>query len=122
MHFHVIVLKVEHTDYMLSIATNVPCINGNGALYILLNTIGLLDSLVGLIIIYVGGSIPMNAFLVKGYFDTLPQELDESAKWMVQVTLDLFQILLPLLNQFCSCCSIYFMSPLWISSTTYRIT
>src|SRR5699024_485009 len=33
------------------------------ALYILLNTIGLLDSLLGLIIIYVGGSIPMNAFL-----------------------------------------------------------
>nr|WP_319003467.1 sugar ABC transporter permease [Bacillus shivajii] len=50
------------------------------ALYILLNTVGLLDSLVGLIIIYVGGAIPMNAFLVKGYFDTIPRELDESAK------------------------------------------
>ncbi|AOM83409.1 ABC transporter permease [Salisediminibacterium beveridgei] len=50
------------------------------ALYILLNTVGLLDSLVGLILIYIGGAIPMNAFLVKGYFDTIPRELDESAK------------------------------------------
>ena len=50
------------------------------AIYILLNTIGLLDSLFGLTLIYIGGSIPMNAFLVKGYFDTIPKELDESAK------------------------------------------
>jgi len=50
------------------------------ALYILLNTVNLLDTLTGLIIVYVGGSIPMNAFLVKGYFDTIPRELDESAK------------------------------------------
>ena len=50
------------------------------AIYILLNTIGLLDSLWGLVLVYVGGSIPMNAFLVKGYFDTIPKELDESAK------------------------------------------
>src|SRR5699024_10827851 len=49
-------------------------------IYILLNTIGLLDSLWGLVLVYVGGSIPMNAFLVKGYFDTIPRELDESAK------------------------------------------
>lgn len=50
------------------------------AIYILLNTIGLLDSLFGLTLVYIGGSIPMNAFLVKGYFDTIPKELDESAK------------------------------------------
>ncbi|HDV6089753.1 TPA: sugar ABC transporter permease [Staphylococcus pseudintermedius] len=50
------------------------------AIYILLNTIGLLDSLLGLTLVYIGGSIPMNAFLVKGYFDTIPKELDESAK------------------------------------------
>ncbi|MCD8509785.1 MAG: sugar ABC transporter permease [Bacillus sp. (in: Bacteria)] len=50
------------------------------AIYILLNTVNLLDTLTGLIIVYVGGAIPMNAFLVKGYFDTIPRELDESAK------------------------------------------
>ncbi|QKS73278.1 sugar ABC transporter permease [Paenalkalicoccus suaedae] len=57
-----------------------PVLMGMVALYILLNTVNMLDSLLGLIIIYVGGAIPMNAFLVKGYFDTIPRELDESAK------------------------------------------
>ena len=30
--------------------------------------------------IYVGGQIPMNTWLMKGYLDTIPKELDESAK------------------------------------------
>lgn len=50
------------------------------ALYLLLNLVNLLDTLTGLILIYIGGAIPLNVFLVKGYFDTLPRELDESAK------------------------------------------
>ena len=33
-----------------------------------------------LIFPYVGGGIPMNAWLMKGYFDTVPMSLDESAK------------------------------------------
>ena len=33
-----------------------------------------------LIFLYVGGGIPMNAWLMKGYFDTVPMSLDESAK------------------------------------------
>jgi len=66
------------------------------AIYILLNTIGLIDTLWGLIIVYVGGSIPMNAFLVKGYFDTIPKSLDESAKMDGAGHFRIFfQILLP---------------------------
>jgi len=52
-----------------------------------------------LIFLYVGGGIPMNAWLMKGYFDTVPISLDESAK------LDgaghfrrLWQIVLPLVR------------------------
>ncbi|CZA36715.1 sugar ABC transporter permease [Streptococcus suis] len=33
-----------------------------------------------LIFLYVGGGIPMNAWLMQGYFDTVPISLDESAK------------------------------------------
>ena len=83
------------------------------ALYILLNTIGLLDSLVGLIIVYIGNSIPMNAFLVKGYFDTLPQELDESAKMDGAGHFRIFfQILLPLAKPILAVVALFnFMSP-----------
>ncbi len=34
----------------------------------------------GLIIIYLGGSLGVNTYLMKGFFDTIPVEIDESAK------------------------------------------
>ncbi|MBM7573018.1 sugar ABC transporter permease [Aquibacillus albus] len=83
------------------------------AIYILLNLVGLLDSLLGLILIYVGGSIPMNAFLVKGYFDTIPRELDESARMdgagHFRV---LFTIMLPLAKPILAVVALFnFMAP-----------
>lgn len=49
-------------------------------IYILLNIIGLLDFLFGLIFVYIGGLILMNVFLVKGYFDMILKEFDEFVK------------------------------------------
>lgn len=52
-----------------------------------------------LILIYVGGGIPMNAWLMKGYFDTVPYDLDESAKLDGAGHLRIFyQIVLPLVR------------------------
>ncbi|HPE12551.1 MAG: ABC transporter permease subunit [Actinobacteria bacterium] len=34
----------------------------------------------GLILIYLGGSLGVNTYLIKGFFDTVPIEIDESAK------------------------------------------
>lgn len=83
------------------------------AIYILLNTFGLIDSLWGLIIVYVGGSIPMNSFLVKGYFDTIPQSLDESAKMDGAGHFRIFfQILLPLAKPILAVVALFnFMGP-----------
>lgn len=83
------------------------------AIYILLNLIGLLDSLWGLVLIYLGGAIPMNAFLVKGYFDTIPRELDESARMdgagHFRV---LFTIMLPLAKPILAVVALFnFMTP-----------
>ncbi|EOG8967043.1 sugar ABC transporter permease [Staphylococcus pseudintermedius] len=83
------------------------------AIYILLNTIGLLDSLLGLTLVYIGGSIPMNAFLVKGYFDTIPKELDESAKIDGESHMRIFfQIMLPLAKPILAVVALFnFMGP-----------
>ena len=52
-----------------------------------------------LIMIYVGGGIPMNAWLMKGYFDTVPFDLDESARLDGAGHLRIFgQIILPLVR------------------------
>ncbi|MCK4259215.1 MAG: sugar ABC transporter permease [Halanaerobiales bacterium] len=49
------------------------------ALYILLNMVGLLDTQLGLVFVYAGANIPFNAWIMKGYFDTIPKSLEEAA-------------------------------------------
>lgn len=85
------------------------------ALYILLNLIGLLDTLTGLILIYVGGQIPFNAWLVKGYLDTIPRELDESARIDGAGHLTVFvKIILPLAKPILAVVALFnFMTPLF---------
>jgi arabinogalactan oligomer / maltooligosaccharide transport system permease protein len=39
-----------------------------------------LDSLLAVIVVYLGGSMGVQAWLMKGFFDTIPKELDESAR------------------------------------------
>lgn len=48
-------------------------------LYILLDALGLLDSLLGLTLVYSITAIPFCVFMLKGYFDTIPRELEEAA-------------------------------------------
>ena len=48
-------------------------------LYILLDVLGLLDSLTGLTLVYATTSLPFSIWMLKGYFDTLPRELEEAA-------------------------------------------
>ncbi|HIY58260.1 MAG TPA: sugar ABC transporter permease [Candidatus Tetragenococcus pullicola] len=50
------------------------------AIFVLAQMLGLINSHWMLILVYVGGQIPMNTYLLKGYFDSIPMELDESAK------------------------------------------
>lgn len=39
-----------------------------------------LNTLTGLIVVYLGGAMGVNVWLMKGFFDTIPAELDESAR------------------------------------------
>lgn len=46
--------------------------------FLLAKSLGLRNSLLGLIVFYVAGSIPFNAFLLRGFFETLPRELEDA--------------------------------------------
>lgn len=48
-------------------------------LYIMLANVGLLNSLVGLVLTFQIIIIPLNIFLLKNYFETIPKELEEAA-------------------------------------------
>jgi arabinogalactan oligomer/maltooligosaccharide transport system permease protein len=39
-----------------------------------------IDTLAGLILVYLGGALGVNTYLMYGYFNTIPRELDEAAK------------------------------------------
>lgn len=50
------------------------------ALFVLAQLLGMMNNHWLLIILYIGGLIPMNTYLMKGYMDSIPLDLDESAK------------------------------------------
>jgi arabinogalactan oligomer/maltooligosaccharide transport system permease protein len=58
-----------------------------------------LDTHSGLILVYLGGAMGINIWLMKGFFDTIPRAIDESAKvdgathWQI-----FWQLLLPLMR------------------------
>lgn len=58
----------------------VPTMAALTAFYVLGMLINGLDHYWYLTLIYIGGGSPMNTWLMKGYFDTVPYDFDESAK------------------------------------------
>lgn len=66
-------------------------------LYLLLDAMNLLDSMVGLTLVYATTAIPFCVWMMKGYFDTIPKDLEEAAvmdgagRWTL-----FFKIVLPL--------------------------
>lgn len=101
--------------YTFLILQMFPVIMAMVALYILLNLVGLLDTLTGLTLIYVGGQIPFNAWLVKGYLDTIPRELDEAARMDGAGHMTVFiKIIIPLAKPILAVVALFnFMGPLF---------
>ena len=48
-------------------------------LYAILKNLGMLNSLGGLVLVYSTTSLPFSVWMLKGYFDTIPRELEEAA-------------------------------------------
>ena len=56
-----------------------PSFIGMVATYVILWKFNALNTLWGLVLVYASGSIPFNAMLMKGYFDTMPKDIAEAA-------------------------------------------
>jgi arabinogalactan oligomer/maltooligosaccharide transport system permease protein len=73
------------------------------AIYVIMQKIGEvfpgigLGTLAGLFLVYLGGAMGINAWLMKGFFDTIPKDLDESAKVDGATHLQIYRkVILPL--------------------------
>lgn len=57
--------------------------------YTVINSLGLVDTYTGLLLLYVSGGVAGNTFFLKGFFEGLPKELEESilidggSKWTI---------------------------------------
>lgn len=79
-------------------------------MYILLKNFGLIDSYAGGIIPYIATTVPFSVWVLKGYFDTIPRSIEESAfidganiaqiLWSIIVPLALPAIGVTVLNSF----------------------
>jgi ABC-type glycerol-3-phosphate transport system permease component len=68
-----------------------------GPLYLVASNLGLLDTFTGLVITYVALGLPLVTWVLFGYFETLPREIDEAARMDGVTTLGLlFRIILPM--------------------------
>ena len=71
---------------MLLLIQMFPQLAAVAAIYLLVYNLGNIYSVLGLnsviavIVVYLGGSMGVQAWLMKGFFDTIPTELDESAR------------------------------------------
>ncbi|MCL1899483.1 MAG: sugar ABC transporter permease [Promicromonosporaceae bacterium] len=57
-----------------------PAFVGMVAIYVILLRIGGLDTLWGLVLIYLAGNLPFTTWMVKSYMDNVPRSLDEAAR------------------------------------------
>ncbi|WP_034545157.1 sugar ABC transporter permease [Carnobacterium alterfunditum] len=91
----------------------VPTMAALTAFYVMALLLGALDQFWFLTMLYIGGGIPMNTWLMKGYFDTVPKDLDESAKLDGAGHFRIFwQIVLPLVRPMIAVQALWaFMTP-----------
>ncbi len=91
------------------------------ALYAIASSVGIYSSenstlytYIFLTLIYTAGAIPMNTILMKGYYDSIPRELDESAKIDGATHFQVFwQILIPLVKPMIAVTALFtFLTPI----------
>lgn len=68
----------EFIFYTILLVLMVPNVVGLIPQFLLAKALGLRNSLWGLIIFYVAGMVPFNTFLLRGFFETLPKELEDA--------------------------------------------
>ncbi len=83
-------------------------------LFIQLKSLGLIDSLLGLVCIYTAMSLPATVFILTGFLKTLPSELEDSARMDgASEARILVQIMVPLITPALVIAGIYNAVPIW---------
>ncbi|MCC6169269.1 MAG: carbohydrate ABC transporter permease [Caldilineaceae bacterium] len=83
-------------------------------LYVFLSRLGLLNTLYSLILAYLAGSIPFAIWILKGYFTTIPTEMEDAALVDGCTRLQaLYKVILPLAAPGIVACAIFAFTLSW---------
>jgi raffinose/stachyose/melibiose transport system permease protein len=83
-------------------------------LFILLKDVHLLDSQIGLILVYSSGSLPAAIFILSGFFRNLPSDLDNAARIDGASEFQMLRkVLFPLVKPGIAIVAIYSAIPIW---------
>ncbi|MEO6566536.1 MAG: carbohydrate ABC transporter permease [Casimicrobiaceae bacterium] len=82
--------------------------------FVMFTTMHLIDSLLGLVLANIAVGVPFATWMMKGFFDTLPRELEQAAKIDGCTDLQaLWYIVLPLARPGLAACGIYLAIVAW---------
>ncbi|MDD4218594.1 MAG: carbohydrate ABC transporter permease [Sphaerochaetaceae bacterium] len=83
-------------------------------LNVMLNALGMLDSLFSLVLIYTAMSIPFSMYILTGYFRMIPREMDEAAFIDGCSSFQMIpKMIVPLLKPAIATVAIYNFLPIW---------
>jgi multiple sugar transport system permease protein len=69
------------------------------AIYVLFRQLGLLDTYLGLVLAFTSFSLPFSIWMMRGFFDTVPRELEQAAMIDGATRLQaMFRVILPLIG------------------------
>ena len=100
-------------------------------LYIIMDYLHLLDQLLGLILVYSATAIPFCVWMLKGYFDTIPKELEEAALmdgaspalvfWKIMLPLSLPAVAVTALFSFMTAWNEYILAAQFMGEAHYTL-
>ncbi|MCA9549239.1 MAG: sugar ABC transporter permease [Myxococcales bacterium] len=98
-------------------------------LYIIVDNLGLLDQLLGLTLVYATTAIPFCVWMLKGYFDTIPRDLEEAALmdgatpamifWRIMLPLSLPAVAVTALFSFMTAWNEFILAAIFMNSSEH---
>ncbi|WP_276270851.1 carbohydrate ABC transporter permease [Haloarcula litorea] len=82
-------------------------------LYRIFSIVGLLDTLLVIVIVASANTIPVGTWLIKGYFDTVPEGLEEAARVGGASRFQAFRVIIPLAKPALGAVTIYAFVGAW---------
>lgn len=107
--------RLNHTIYLFFLAGLMfPAKLVLVPLFIQLKSMGLINSHLGLILVYAAGGIPAAVFILTGFFRALPSDLDNAARIDGASEFQVFwRVMLPLVRPQLAIVAIYTAIPIW---------